>query len=556
SWRGDLRLEDGRTVSVDDRLPDDVPLGYHELVPPAGEVHRLIVGPRRCHLPEGLRTWGWAVQLYAARSEASWGIGDLGDLRRLAGWSARELGAGIMLINPLCAAAPVAPLQPSPYFPTTRRFRHPIYLRVEDVPGAWEAGADLARLAEAGRTLNAGRRIDRDAVWALKLRALERLWERFPGDPRFDRYRAELGAALEEFATFCTIAERHGAGWPVWPPEYRHPRSPPVARFAAEHEARVRFHAWLQWLLDEQLARAATALRVIQDLPIGVDAGGADAWAWQDVLASGATVGAPPDRYTSDGQDWGLPPFVPFKLRAAGYAPFIETIRATLRHAGGLRIDHVMGLFRLFWVPRGSSPAGGAFVRYPADDLLTIVALESARAGAFVVGEDLGTVEEGVRERLAEHRILSYRVLWFEPGPPTTFPALAMAAVTTHDLPTIAGLWTGADVRAQREIGLVPNEAGFAEMRERLRDRIGLSADAPVERVVEETHRLLARAPSALVTATLDDALAVEERPNMPGTTTQWPNWSIALPAPIEEIERRRLPRAIAAAVARGGSVR
>jgi 4-alpha-glucanotransferase len=551
SWRGDLRLEDGRTISVDDRLPDDVPPGYHLLLPPVGEPFRLIVGPHRCHLPPGLRTWGWAVQLYAARSETSWGIGDLADLRRLARWSARELGAGIMLINPLCAAAPIVPQQPSPYFPTSRRFRNPIYLRVEEVPGASAGGVNLEDVASAGRALNAERRIDRDAVWKLKLAALERLWTRFDADVAFDGYRAELGDALAEFATFCALAERRGGGWPAWPEEYRHPRGPAVARFAAEHAERVRFHEWLQWLLDQQLARATAELPVIQDLPIGVDAGGADAWAWQDVLATAATVGAPPDRYNSAGQDWGLPPFIPGKLRAAGYAPFIETIRATLRHAGGLRIDHVMGLFRLFWVPRGLSPAGGAFVRYPAEDLLTIVALESARAKAFAVGEDLGTVEEGVRERLAEHGILSYRIVWFEPGPPSGFPQLAMAAVTTHDLPTIAGLWSSADVRTQRDLQLHPNEAGFVEMRRRLAAATGLPDDAPVEQVIEATYHLLAAAPSVLVTATLDDALAVEQRPNLPGTTTEWPNWSIALPVPIEEIERRPLPRAIAAAMRR-----
>jgi 4-alpha-glucanotransferase len=307
----------------------------------------------------------------------------------------------------------------------------------------------------------------------------------------------------------------------------------------------------VQWLLDVQLARAAAELPVMQDLPIGVDPDGADAWAWQDVLATDVTVGAPPDKYNALGQDWGLPPFIPHKLRAAAYEPFRQTVRATLRHAGGLRIDHVMGLFRLYWIPQGMDPSLGAYVRYPADELLAIVALESQRARALVVGEDLGTVEEGVQERLAAHRLLSYRLLWFETDPPARYPELALAAVTTHDLPTIAGLWAGADLRIQRQLGLRPNEEGLREIRKRLRAMAGLAEDAAIEEVVVGAHQLLSRAPSVVVTATLEDALAVEERPNMPSTTTEWPNWSLALPASLEDLETQRLARAVADALRR-----
>jgi 4-alpha-glucanotransferase len=245
-----------------------------------------------------------------------------------------------------------------------------------------------------------------------------------------------------------------------------------------------------------------------------------------------------------------LPPFVPHRLRAAGYRPFVETVRAALRHAGGLRIDHVMGLFRLFWVPEGLPPARGAFVRYPAGDLLGIVALESQRAGAFVVGEDLGTVEEGVRETLAARGILSYRCMWIETEPPARYPELSLAAVTTHDLPTIAGLWTGVDLKAQQAIGLEPNVEGMDEIRARLARMAGLDDDAPVERAVEGAHDLLGGAASRVVTATLDDALAVPERPNMPATTTRWPNWSLALPAPLEQIESLPLPLSVATRLA------
>jgi 4-alpha-glucanotransferase len=543
----ELTLEDGTALRIDASLPPDLPLGYHQLSTSDGTpVLHLIVSPTQCYLPPGRRTWGWAVQLYALRSAESWGIGDLADLRRLGRWSATDLGADILLINPLHAVTPVLPQQPSPYFPSSRRFRNVLYLRVEEAPGAAEAGIELERLATEGRGLNRQRRIDRDAIFRLKMQALDRLWARFGGDPAFDRYCHEQAEALQQFAIFCALAEHYGRGWQAWPAEFRRPDAPAVARFAAERADRVCFHQWLQWLLDVQLARTATELPVMQDLPIGVDPNGADAWAWQDVLATDVTVGAPPDKYNTLGQDWGLPPFIPHKLRAAAYEPFRQTIRTTLRHAGGLRIDHVMGLFRLYWIPQGMDPSLGAYVRYPADELLAIVALESQRAQAVVVGEDLGTVEEGVQERLAAHGLLSYRLLWFETDPPVRYPELALAAVTTHDLPTIAGLWSGADLRLQQRLGLRPNEEGVREIRERLRAMTGIPEGAEVREVIVRAHQLLAKAPSVVVTATLEDALAVEERPNMPSTTTEWPNWSLALPASLEDVETQGLARAVA----------
>jgi len=548
---GELVLEDGTALRVSGALPPDLPLGYHALHPDGGGPVRLVVAPPACFLPQGLREWGLAVQLYALRSAASWGIGDAGDLRELARWSAGALGGRLVLVSPLGAGTPVTPLEPSPYFPSSRRYRDPLYLCVEEVPGAAGRARDLAPLAAAGRALNGQRRIDRDAVLGLKLAALGRLFAGFAGHPAFDRYCAEQGGALTEFATFCALAERHGRAWRAWPAEYRRPDAPAVRRFAESAE-RVRFHRWVQWLLDEQLARAAREARIVQDLPVGVDPDGADAWAWQDLLARDVTVGAPPDRYVPRGQDWGLPPFVPHRLRAAGYEPFVQTLRAALRHAGGLRLDHVMGLFRLFWIPRGLGPGQGAYVRYPADELLGIVALESWRARAVVVGEDLGTVEAGVRERLAAERVLSCRVLWFEEGAPAGFPALALASVTTHDLPTIAGLWTGSDVREQRALGLAPNEEALGAIRGRLRVLTGAPEGAPVGEVVRRTHRLLADAPSVMITATLEDVLELEERPNMPGTTRAVrPNWSVALPLTLEALRDDPRPRAVAEALGR-----
>ncbi|MGH9227019.1 MAG: 4-alpha-glucanotransferase, partial [Acidimicrobiales bacterium] len=542
-----LTPEDGGEVELaaGDALPPDLPLGYHSLTRHQdGRRTAVIVSPGRCLLPPR-PAWGWALQLYAARSAESWGIGDLADLRRLTGWSERDLGAGLVLVNPLHAALPGEPQTASPYFPSSRRFRNPLYLRVEEVPGANEV--DLGEAAAAGRALNAERLIDRDAVYRLKMGALARLWERFPeDDPAFGAYCTAEGSSLEDYGTFCALAEEFGRPWLGWPAEYRHPAAPGVARYRREHLRRVRFHMWLQWLIDRQLDRASDSLAVLHDLAIGVDLAGADTWLWQDLVVAQMRVGAPPDEFNRRGQDWGVPPFDPWKLRAAGYGPFIETVRSTVRHGGGMRADHVMGLFRLFWVPRGASPAGGTYVRYPAGDLLDIVALESHRAGAFVVGEDLGTVEEHVRAELAARNVLSYRLLWFERDDPERWPGKALAAVSTHDLPTVAGLWTGADLEAQKKLDLDPNQDGAAATREHLRQAAGVDGDAPTDEAMLGAYAALARTPCLLLAATLDDALGVEERPNIPGITDEWPNWSIALPQTLEEIERDPRPRRVA----------
>ena len=523
-----------------------------------GTAARLIVAPATCFLPESLRVWGWAIQLYAARSRRSWGIGDLADLRRLGRWAARA-GAGVALINPLAAVTPVLPQQPSPYFPSSRRFRNPLYLRIEEVDGA-KTLADLSATAARARALNRDRSINRDEIFTLKMGVLERIWEivRRRELPELDAFVAEQGPALQEFGVFCALAERFQSGWRAWPAEFQHPSSAAVRDVARLRPMadRIRFHQWLQLQIDRQLVRASRAMPVMQDLPIGFDADGADAWAFQDVLARGISVGAPPDEFNTKGQNWGLPPFVPRRLRQAGYRPFIETIRACVRHAGGLRIDHVMGLFRLFWIPDGMEPRHGGYVRSDAEDLLAIVALESRRARAVIVGEDLGTVEDDVRARLHARHMLSYRLLWFEKKPPATYPKQALAAVTTHDLPTIAGLWTGSDLQAQETIGMSPNEQGTREILTRVRRLTGSTPRTPLSTVVVRVHEALAAAPSRILTATLDDAMLVTERPNMPATTTEWPNWSIALPEPIESLEKSRVAARIARALTKRAPVK
>ncbi|MGH9263405.1 MAG: 4-alpha-glucanotransferase [Acidimicrobiales bacterium] len=547
----DLFLEDGEVQRVDGALPADLPLGYHAVVRlEDGHRTEVVVSPGRCPLPPHAPAWGWAVQLYAVRSRQSWGMGDLADLRSLGRWSSQTLGAGLLLVNPLHAAHPTLPQSTSPYFPSSRRFRNPLYLRVEDVAGASSLDG-LDELAAAGRALNAEALIDRDAVFRLKMEALGRLWEGFRGDPAFDAWREAQGDALGDYAAFCVLAEEHGPDWRQWPEAAQHPDGADVAEVRRTQYGRWRFHQWLQWLVDQQLAAASAEIDVMHDLAVGVDPAGADGWLWQDQLALSMAVGAPPDEFNSQGQGWGLPPFDPWRLRSAGYQPFIQTIRATLGHAGGIRLDHVMGLFRLWWVPQGASPTEGAYVRYPAADLLDIVALECHRAGAYAVGEDLGTVEPQVREELKDRGVLSYRLLWFEDGPPADYPVQALAAVTTHDLPTVAGLWTGRDVHDQRDIGLEPNEEGTQALRDKLQRLVGVDDDAPVDEVVAATYTALADAPSMLLTAGLDDALGVEQRPNMPGTIDQWPNWRIALPFTLEEIEEDPRPRTVAAALDR-----
>jgi len=542
--RGLLTFEDGTSIDVDGRMPP-LPLGYHVFCDDHGHARRVIRAPSKCYLP-AWRAWGWSTQLYATRSSHSWGMGDLGDLARLTKWS-RQVGAGFVLINPIAAVAPVSPQQPSPYYPASRRFRNPIYLRIEDVPAGPAASAVVERAAAAGAALNDDRTIDRDTVWRLKLRALEAIWRDSDEHPDFDEWYRQQPAALDEFAKWSVLVEQYGPSFRDWTTNCRHPNDPGVAAVAARHHDRIRFHCWMQWLVEGQLALASNHTPIIHDLPIGVDPTVFDAWTWQDSLALDASIGAPPDELNRQGQDWGIPPFVPWRLRAANYDPFIATIRATIASGGGLRIDHVMGLFRLWWIPKGNGASEGAYVHYPAHDLLAIVALESQRARAIIVGEDLGTVDESMRSILSDHDVLSYRLLWFDENDPARWPSKSMAAVTTHDLPTVAGLWDGTDLEAQRRLGLDPAEESIRAIRDRLVSATDLAPDAPPVHAVARAYELISHAPSVLVAATLDDAVAEPERPNMPGADGRRPNWSLALPATLEEVETHPLATRIAA---------
>jgi 4-alpha-glucanotransferase len=534
---GELVTEDGTSLGSVAALPRDLPHGYHRLRRGRRE-QLLLVAPQRCPLPADLRGWGWVVQLYAMRSEQSWGIGDLADLQQLASWSAR-LGARALLVSPLCAANPAPDPEPSPYYPSSRRFRSPLYLALREVPGYASLAAELAPLAREAVALNARPIIDRTRVQAVKLRALERMWRARGGgrDRDLAAFVAAKGEALRHWCVFAALSEELGPGWSHWPAELRDPKGGAVHQAAERLADRVDFHAWLQQLLDRQLAAASRAVPLIGDLPVGFDPDGFDAWAWQALLAP-ASIGAPPDVFNPAGQRWGLPPFVPHRLRAAGYAPFVDTIRANLAHAGGLRIDHVLGLFRQWWVPEGASPAEGAYVRQPTEELLAVLAIESHRAGAIVIGEDLGTVAAGVRRRLASANVLSTRLGYFERRPPARWPRRSLAAMTTHDLPTVAGAWTGSDLDDQARAGLVPDPVALARLRARLTALADASDDTPLAEVVLRAHAALGAGPSVLAMATLEDALLDPRRPNLPGTVrAQRDNWSRALPATFERME-------------------
>jgi len=550
----ELQLEDGtrlRVSGASGKLPPELPLGYHTIFDREGRESRLIVTSPRCFLPSDLHTWGWALQLYSLRSQSSWGMGDLEDLRRMCEWSA-ELGAGIVMVNPLCATAPVLPQQASPYYPSSRLFLNPLYLCVEEIAGAREALPDLDKLCEEGRALNDKPLIERDAIYGLKMRALEKMWSRMRDKLSFADFERSRGRSLQLFASFCVLAEQFGANWRAWPQQYRSPDSPAALALIVEFGDRIRFHKWLQYLLDEQLKVASSTGNIMQDLPVGVAPDGADAWMWQDVFAKDVSVGAPPDLFNSNGQDWGLPPFVPHKLRAAWYEPFIQTVRAALRYARGLRIDHVMGLFRLFWIPVGEPSAHGTYVRYNADEMLSILALESARAGTFIVGEDLGTVDEGVREKLADYAVLSYRLLWFEEKAPEHYPTQAVAAVSTHDLPTIAGIWSGTDFEEQTRLGLKPSRENSDKMCSYLKRATDVRDHEHISDVIVKTHEALARSPAVITLASLEDGVGADKRPNLPGAREDIrPNWCIPLPKKLEEIERDPTVLRIAASLKR-----
>ncbi|MET7679952.1 4-alpha-glucanotransferase [Streptomyces sp. NPDC005423] len=573
-----IETEQGETSASIEQLPP----GVHRLTAtaPDGRTARvhLVVAPARLPTPAA-RSYGLMVQVYSLLSRRSWGMGDLGDLEELAAWAGRALGAGFVQVNPLHAAVPGAPTDPSPYRPSSRRFPDPVYLRVEGVPEfAYAEPGQLPEKAALLReaVLEKGELIDRDAVWEVKREALELLREVPLGPGRRAAYAdflAEQGQALEDHATWYALAEVHGADWHRWPAGLRDPRSPETARARAELMDRVDFHCRLAWLTDTQLTAAQRAAReagmpigIVHDLAVGVHPAGADAWAQQEYFASGMSVGAPPDAFNSLGQDWGLPPWRPDRLAASGYAPYRRLLRALFRYAGALRIDHVMGLFRLWWVPQGRPPTEGTYVRYDGEAMLAILALEASRAGAVVIGEDLGTVEPGVREALQECGVLGTSVLWFErdwegngrPLAPDRWRADCLATATTHDLPPTAARLSGDHVELRDRLGLLTRPLAqeraeaAADVGEwlALLTRLGLFEGADEggrpgsteEAEIQALHRFLLRTPARMVGVWLPDTVGDRRPQNLPGTWDQYPNWRLPVadadgrPITLEEL--------------------
>ncbi len=545
-------------------VPADIPLGWHVIKAFTDDnvsESVLVVTPERLVPPalvSGERLWGLMAQIYSVRSRRSWGIGDLADLADLAAWSGHALGADFVLVNPLHASAPTLPVTPSPYLPATRRFPSPLYLRIEQIPEyAYLSGADrkaIRRLGKPLRRLSADL-LDRDEAWSAKSAALD-IVRRVPLTPgrqaRYDAYVEAEGQGLIDFATWCALTEDFGQVWQQWPAELRHPSSPGVVDWRARHADRIERHLWMQWLLDEQMestqeAAVEVGMRagIIHDLAVGVSGEGADAWSLQDVLASGVTVGCPPDMYNQLGQNWAQPPWRPDALADAAYVPYRDMLRTLLKHSGGIRVDHILGLFRQWWIPEGAPAADGAYVAFDHEALVGILALEAHRAGALVIGEDLGTVELRVQQFLQERGILGTSILWFERRaggelkPPEEWRGDVLASVAVHDLPPTAGYLAGEHVRIRGELGLLARE----EHEEREADAIATrewldvavarewlsDVDAPVEERVIALHRIVAASPARLVGVALTDLVGDIRAQNQPGTDQEYPNWRVPL---------------------------
>ncbi len=569
-WVQPQEIDGGLVGRATVALPRDLPLGWHTLRATSGDAVSsavLIVTPDRLEptcAPRGSHAWGLMTQLYQLRSTRSWGLGDVADLMALAEWSATELGADFVLVNPLHAAEPIAPMTPSPYLPTSRRYANPLYLRVEDIPEyAFLSSTDRASVQALAAPLRAGLRtdvlLDRDASWSAKRAALV-LIRSVPLTPDraadLERFRQEEGSGLLGFATWSALAETYGPKVETWPEDLRDCGNPAVKTARAELEDLVELNVWLQWLLQGQLAAAQEASRaagmrigLIHDLAVGVHPDGADSWSLRGVFAAGCSVGAPPDAFNQVGQDWSQPPLHPGRLADVGYAPFRDLVRGALRHAGGLRVDHVIGLFRIWWVPDGLPASEGTYVRYDHEALVGILALEAHRAGAVVIGEDLGVVEPWVREYLVQRGLLGTSISWFEKGwsgeplAPEHWREACLGTVTTHDLPPTAGYLRGEHLVIRERLGLLTQslqEEQATDQAERfaviqvLRESGLLSDDAvgseeELEDVLVALHAQLSRTPCRLLGVSLADAVGDRRAINQPGTDQEYPNWQLPL---------------------------
>ncbi len=586
-------------------LPSALPLGYYDLqvtVNSSGFQKQgqmlVVIAPDRMYIPEGLnneRMWGIDLPLYAVRSSHNWGIGDCGDLQRLLS-SESQLAADIIGLTPLHHLGVLLQHGVSPYYPTSRCFSNPLFLDLDLVPemsASPEAQEYLARpdIQQKLAVLRENKHVDYLEVAHLKSSVLPKLLDTFlstnglPGSPKTARGRDfaafidEHGQSLRQFATFLALAEfwqaqgKNYQSWQEWPTDYHDPAGPAVANFALSHERQLLSHMYAQWLFSRQIQETQAEARkrnlslgLYLDLAVGINPGGFDTWANQDLFAMNVNIGAPPDPFSPLGQNWGLAPLLPQRLRDQKYRYFIQMVRQNSPVGGALRMDHVMGLFRLFWIPQGASPAQGAYVRYPAEEMLKILALESVKQQTVIIGEDLGTVPPTIREQLAEYRVLSTRLFYFERQEDgaftqaSQFPEWAMASITTHDLPTLAGFWQGRDIEIRQKLKLFPDDQTAADnwkdrrqakaaILKLLREENLFDADAPAslaaqanlpEQVKWSVIAHMAQTPSRLVLLSLEVIFGWLDQQNLPGTIDEYPNWRLRFPMSLEEILQAR----------------
>jgi len=598
-------LNGQRRVFVQIPAPQGLSLGYYQLtiraqglVAEVGTM-RIIVAPRQCYIPPSIeanqRLWGLALQLYSLSSNRNWGCGDFTDLGRVVEWAWKGLGAGVIGLNPLHALRNTTPYHISPYSPYSRLYLNEIYIDIDRLPEFYDSEEaqhqfHAPEFQATLQTLRESRRVNYDAIATAKRTMLDLAYREFLKDAYsgeepnlqpmtsraylFERYIQSEGVPLELYATFQALEEERrliqstSATWHEWPKEFMTP-GPSVREFAKQHRKRIRFFQYIQWVASEQLneiqrtaEQLAMPIGLYHDVALGADRNGAEAWVYQSVLALEADCGAPPDAFAPEGQNWGLPPINPHALRASGYELMIRLLRNNFRSGGAVRLDHVMAFCRLFWIPRGRPASEGTYVQYPFEDLLAILALESTRSKTLVIGEDLGTVPDWVREQLAKARLLSYRVFYFERHAdgamksPGNYPAQSLAVVTTHDLPTLTGFWSGEDLHVRSGLGAFPDDAARRQAwEERRRDKASIlsalqregllpnavtedlaTAPAMTTELCQAIHLYLARTPSCIMLVNLEDGLGELSQTNLPGTVDSHPNWTRKYAARVDEV--------------------
>jgi 4-alpha-glucanotransferase len=598
SWQ--LQTEQGKSFNGEVQggelltLPPRLSQGYHQLTLRKGRQQwqtRIIIAPRRCFIPEsieqGEKLWGALVQLYTLRSDDNWGIGDFGDLAQMLEKVA-DYGGDFVGLNPLHALYPAQPENASPYSPTSRRWLNVLYIdvnRLEDFQHSEAAQRwwQMAKTRQALKQARAAEFVDYSEVAELKLTALRFAWQRFQpraaDDASFQQFIVEGGDHLRYQAAFDGIlAERSQQhpdewGWANWPEGWRNALLPEVQQWCAQHEDEIQFWSWLQWVAQEQFAiccqisqQLGMEVGLYRDLAVGVAQGSAETWQDPELYKLGASVGAPPDRLGPQGQNWSLPPLDPHVMRARGYQPFIDLLRANMRDCGALRIDHVMALLRLWWIPYGESADKGAYVAYTVHDLLAILALESQRHRCMVIGEDLGTVPKEIVSLLRNSGIFSWKVLFFEQHgdgsyrQPHEYPAQSIASASTHDLPTLAGFWGFKDLSLGHKLGLykesvlIPLLGQRDKQKQALLDALHQLNTLPARHSFVASrlsftpvlnrgfHRYLAQTNSALLGLQPEDWLAMSSPVNVPGTVDEYPNWRRKLSVTLEEMFRGKVP--------------